>query len=113
MSIPDNQKPKQGGDRAPIRIAKLIVAHANPNGVQIPDGLDGKGLKQAHTLEGGVHGELKLEIEHRPWMRVFRITKCRRITNTVDGKPVESWIPMGRPYHLPDTWAVSVPMDDL
>lgn len=107
-----DSKPKQQGDRTPIRIEKLLIAHANAHGVNLPDGIDGKSQRLNHTVKAGIEGDVKTDIEHRPWLRVFRVTKTKRVTRTEGKQEVESWVPMGRPFHLPDTWAVSVPGDD-
>jgi hypothetical protein len=99
--------------RTPIRIERLIISHANPNGVRMPDGLEGKSDKLQHVLNSGCHGDVTIEIEHRPWLRVFRVVKTKRVTRTgKDGKDAVTFEPMGRPFHLPDTWAVSVPFDE-
>lgn len=99
--------------RTPIRIAKLLFTSPNPHGVKLPEGLDGANERIVPNLTAGVQGETKIEIEHLPWMRVFRITKTRKVSRSGEGKnapEVVTWEPMGRPFHVPDTWAVSIPV---
>jgi hypothetical protein len=123
----DNPQPKQNQqqqrpspERTPIRIERLMFqseGNGSSIGMRLPDGTEGKGEKITPHLEAGIRGSTKIDIEHRPWMRVFRVTKSRRVTRTEkdrNGKDieVESWIPMGPPYHVPDTWCVSVPADE-
>ena len=97
-------KQARGGERIPVRIEKLIIAGSNPHGVMLPWGMNGETERQQHRLVAGINGAEKVEIEHRPWMRVFRITKYRQVG--------DRWEPMGKPYHMPDSWAVSVPVDE-
>lgn len=108
-------KPKQQGERTPIRIERLMFHSDKPtmNGIRIPQGNESKGEELKHDLLAGIHGADKVEIEHRPWLRVFRITRSRKATSTGPNGEIESWVPWGRPFHVPDTWAVSVPMDDM
>lgn len=110
----DQSKPArpQTPDRVPIVIEKLIITHSNPHGVKLPDGNAGQSEKMTHTVTAGDLGDVKVYIEHRPWMRVFRVTKQRRVVRTENEKEVTSWEPMGKPFHIPDTWAVSVPADE-
>jgi len=108
-------KPKQSsGDRTPIRIERLMFRSDKPTmmGIRIPQGNESKSEEQRHDLLAGIHGQDKIEIEHRPWMRVFRVTRWRRQTSTGPNGEIESWTPWGKPFHVPDTWAVSVPADD-
>mgnify|MGYP001585344153 CR=1 FL=1 len=112
------QQPKQRqerGDRAPIRIERLMFHSDKPTmmGIRIPQGTESKGEEQRHDLLAGIHGGEKVEILHLPWMRVFRITRSKRTTSTGPNGEIESWVPWGKPFHVPDTWAVSVPAEDL
>lgn len=106
------QQPRTGGERTPIPIARLLITHTNPSGVEIPHGPEGKSVRRVHTIAAGVESDVQTAIEHRPWERIFRITRARRVTRTEKGKEVEDWIPMGRPFRMPDTWAISEPMDE-
>lgn len=96
-------------ERTPIRIERLLISHHNPGGVELPSGHDGKGLKRLHSVTAGVQGDVLTEIEHRPWMRVFRVTMSKRVRLDSGG---ERWEAIGKPFHIPDTWAVSVPADE-
>lgn len=103
------QRPPQG-DRIPIIIERLLFTSANPHGIKLPHGANGESEKIMPNLQAGILGDVKVDIEHRPWMRVFRVTKSRKVTRTGgDGKEIVEWAPMGLPFHIPDTWAVSVP----
>lgn len=104
-----SNKNKPDPSRTPIAIEKLFLTHTNPHGPNLPDGNDGQSAKPQHTLTAGVLGDVKIEIDHRPWMRVFRVTKWKKTTRTVGDKEVVDWRPMGKPFHIPDAWAVSVP----
>ncbi len=106
-------KPQAPPDRTPIRIEKLIFTSPNPHGVNLPNGADGKGTHVQPNIVAGVHGSVKIEIEHRPWMRVFRVTRSQRVTRTgADNKEIESWRPMGASFHIPEAWAISVVAED-
>ena len=99
--------------RTPIPIAKLLFTSANPHGVKLPHGKDGGNEHIVPNLTAGEQGSVKIEIEHRPWMRVFRVTKLQKVSRTgPNDKEIVTWEPMGRPYHIPDTWAVSIPAED-
>lgn len=113
-AAPKTQPPKQTGpDRTPIPVEKLIFISANPHGLSVPFGPEGKSDKMLAYLVAGEHSDTKTEIEHRPWMRVFRVVKSKKVTRTgKDGKEVASWEPMGKAFHVPDACAVSVPADE-
>lgn len=110
----EQQKPttKPPAERTPIPIDKLIFT--NIAGIKLPDGPEGKNERIMPNLTAGIHGEVKTEIEHRPWLRVFHVTKSKRVTRTggKDGKEIVSWEPMGKAFRIPDTCAVSVPAED-
>ncbi len=106
------QQPKPSGERVPIRIEKLLFTSPNPHGVCLPDGVEGQSQTIRPHITAGEHGGVKIDIEHRPWMRVFRVAKSRKVTRTVNGKEVEEWEPMGKPYHVPESWCVSVPVEE-
>lgn len=101
---PAKQAKPQQPDRTPIAIERLIIHHENTSGVKLPDGNEGKGMKPCHDLHAGEQGSIRIAIEHRPWLRVFHVTKERRVG--------DSWQPMGKPFRIPDSWAVSVPVGD-
>lgn len=117
----DNAQPNQPkqkierGDRVPIRIERLMFKSDKPTmmGIRIPQGNESKGEEQRHDLLAGIQGSEKIEIEHRPWLRIFRITRSRRQTSTGTRGEIETWVPWGKPFHVPDTWAVSIPAEDL
>lgn len=113
------QQQRPARDRMPIRIARLLFRSENSGsqiGMKLPDGTEGRGEKYVAHLDAGIHGATKVEIERLPWPPVFRVTKSRRVTRTErhNGKDVEveSWVPMGPTFDVPDDWAVSVPAED-
>lgn len=95
---------KKPADRTPIRIEKLLFTSANAYGVKLPDGTDGRNERIVPFITAGVQGDIKVEIEWRPWLRMFRVTKSR--------KGSDGWLPMGRPFMIPEAWAVSVVAED-
>lgn len=103
---------KPTADRVPIRIEKLILVSANAYGLKVPDGTDGRGERIIPHLTAGIQGDVKTEIEHRPWLRMYRVQKSRRITQTENGRSVELWHPMGRAFQVPETLAVAVLADE-
>jgi hypothetical protein len=111
---PKPQQPRPQTERSPIPIERLLITVMNPSGVELPHGNDGKSVRRVHTVIAGTEGDIKTEIEHRPWMRVFRVTKLKRVSRTDEKakKEVVEFVPMGRPFHIPDSWAVSVPTED-
>lgn len=116
MTAANEAKPQQRaqGERQPLRIERLTIVHMKPDGIPMPDGYDGQGTRTRHTVKAGIEGDVKTEIDHRPWLRVFRVTRMRKVTSTgKDGKENVSWVPMGRPFHIPDHLAISVPAEDL
>lgn len=96
-------------ERQPIAIEKLLITHANPHGVKLPHGYDGRGEKMLHTVLAGVEGDVKTEIELLPWMASFRIKRSRKVTRTGKDQEVVTWEPMGRPFFIHQTWACWVP----
>jgi hypothetical protein len=108
-----NPQQRPQSERTPIQIARLLITAVNPSGVEVPHGPEGKSVKRAHTIQSGMEGDIKTEIDHRPWLRVFRVTKMKRTTRTgPSGKEIESYEPMGRPFHIPDSWAISEPVEE-
>lgn len=108
----NQNEPKKAADggRQPIGVERLLIAHSNPNGVNVPFGEDGKSSKIQHTIRAGIEGDIKTEIDFMPWMQTFRVKRSKRHTRTGQGdKEIETWSPMGKPYYLPQTWAVWVP----
>lgn len=106
---------KPAGERTPIPIERLMFTSPNVHGVKLPDGQDGRGERIKPNLTAGMEGDVRTEIEHRPWMRVFRVTRSKRITRSgigKDAKEVVTWEPMGKAFHIPDNWAVSVPVEE-
>lgn len=117
MSNEQQQKPQQKperGDRTPIRIKRLMFKSDKPTmmGIRIPQGSESKGEEMRHDLLAGIHGADKVEIEHRPWMRIFRVTRWRKQTSTGPHGEIESWVLWGDPFHVPESWAVSIPVDE-
>lgn len=104
--------PPQKPERTPIPIARLLITHSNPSGVEIPHGIDGKGVRRVHTINAGLEGDIRTEIQHEPWARVFRVTRARKVTRTDKGKEVVTYEPMGRPFRMPDTWAISEAVEE-
>lgn len=103
--------PKQP-ERTPRIIERLIFISPNPAGVKLPDGPDGKGERIIPFLNAGENGGVKIEIEHRPWLRRFFVTKSKKVSRTDKGIEVVSWEPMGKRFDIPDDWAVAVPVDE-
>lgn len=118
-TAPQPTQPKQQrterSDRTPIKIDRLMFHSDKPTmmGIRIPQGNESKGEEQRHDLLAGIAGQDKIDIWHLPWMRVFRIARWRRTTSTGPKGEIESWVPWGKPFHVPDTWAVSIPSEDL
>src|SRR3990167_10114207 len=102
------QKPPADQSRKPIPIERLVFTSPNPHGVKLPDGLDGRGERILPNLTAGDHGGVKIEIEWRPWVRVFRVTRSKKVTHTGKDGEIVTFEAMGKPFHVPDTWAVSV-----
>lgn len=111
---PKPQQQQRPPDRTPIPVDRLVFTSPNPNGVRLPDGAEGKSAKFYPDLMAGDHGGVRVSIEHRPWMRVFRVAKARKVTRADDKtkKEVETWEPMGKPFTIPDSWAVAVTAED-
>lgn len=112
---PQKLKTAQPGvERVPIPIERLIFNTSNPAGLKLPDGPEGKGERIVHNVVAGELGDIRTEIDHRPWLRVFRVTKLKKVTRTDEKtkKEVANWVPMGRPFHIPDCSAVSIPVED-
>lgn len=106
-------QPRPQGERTPIPIARLLITAVNPSGVEVPHGPEGKSVTRRHTIQNGIEGDVKTEIDHRPWLRVFRVTRMKRTTRSgPNGKEIENWEPMGRPFHIPDSWAISEPVEE-
>lgn len=114
LTAPAPKQPKTPSEpaRTPIRVDKLLIAHSNPNGIRLPDGSEGKSDKMQHTVEAGEKSDIKTEIDFRPWLRMYRVAKSRKVTRTVGDKEVASWAPMGKPFFIPEAWAVCVLADD-
>lgn len=115
QKITIDKTPTPKADRAPIRIDRLMFHSDKPTmmGIRIPQGPEGRGEEQRHDLLAGIHGQDKIEILHMPWMRVFRIARWRRHTSTGPKGEIETWVPFGKPFHVPDAWAVSIPSEDV
>ena len=109
-------KPPISPERQPIAIEKLLITHANPHGVKLPDGLEGKGEKMRHTLSAGVEGDVMTKIDLLPWVHSFRVIRSHKVTRTEkqNGKDVEvvTWKPMGKPFFIHQTWCVWVPASE-
>lgn len=95
-------------DRQPIPISRLLLCTANPAGANLPYGNDNKSTKMFAMLESGIHGDVKTTIEHRPWMRMYYV----RQTQKVDRDGGTTWKPKGRPYMIPESWAVGELADE-
>lgn len=112
MNTPDLKKPPQSDTRTPIPLSKLIITHANPHGVKVPKGYEGKSEEMRHSLLAGIEGDVKTEIDLLPWMHAYRITRTRRIMREEKGKNVEGWTPMGAPFFMPREWAIWIPVEE-
>ena len=112
----NTNEPKKQEQRQPIAIDKLLITHANPHGVKLPAGDEGKSEKIHHTVKAGMEGEIKTEIDLLPWMQAFRVKRSKRVTRTEkqNGKDVEvvTFKPIGQPFYIPMTWAVWVPVGE-
>ena len=101
--------------RQPIAVEKLLITHANPHGVKLPDGLEGKGEKMRHTLSAGVEGDVMTKIDLLPWVHSFRVIRSNKVSRTEkqNGKDVEvvTWRPMGKPFFIHQTWCVWIPAE--
>jgi hypothetical protein len=86
MNTPN--KPAQ----SPIRVARLLVVSTNPAGIRNPLDSD----RVSHTLASGEAGDVRTEIEYRPWMRHHRVSRATRVNNGT-GKP-DTWKPIGAWY---------------
>lgn len=118
MSNEPAQQPKQQrqqGDRTPIKIERLMFHSDKPTmmGVRIPQGPESKGEEQCHNLLAGVAGQDKIEIDYRPWLRAFRIARFRKQTSTGPTGEIEKWEPWGKPFCVPESWAVWIPSEDV
>lgn len=112
---PQPQQPKQrpSADRTPIPIEKLLITVMNPSGVEIPSGPKGESVRRVHTIIAGLEGDTKTDIEHLPWLRVFRISRSKRVTRSgANGKESVSYEPLGKPFRMPDSWAISIAVDE-
>ena len=109
------QKQRPSGDRQPIKIDRLMFHCDKPTmmGIRIPQGNESKGEEQRHDILAGIHGQDKVMIWHLPWIRVFRVARFRRQTSTGPDGEIESWVPWGKPFHVHESWAVSIPTEDL
>ena len=105
MTTPDLKKSEA---RTPIPLSKLIITHANPHGVKIPKGYEGKSEEMRHSLLAGIEGDIKTEIDLLPWMHAYRITRTRRVIE----KDVIAWRLMGAPFFMPREWAVWIPIEE-
>ena len=105
---------KPRGERVPIAITKLLISHANPHGVKLPYGPNGENARIVHHVKSGVDGDVRTEIEWRPWMRMYRVTRMKKVTRTgKDGKEVLTWEPMGRPFLIPESWCCAILAEEL
>lgn len=113
-NTPDPKPTKPTGDpaRQPIAVDRLLITHTNPHGVKMPEGPEGRGEKMQHSLKSSTEGDIKTEIEFRPWMRAFRVKRTQRVTHTENGKEVATWKAMGKPFYIHETWAVWVPVEE-
>ena len=105
---------KPRGERVPIAITKLLISHANPNGVKIPYGPNGENDRIVHHVKTGEEGDVKTTIEWRPWMRMYRVVRMKKVTRTgKDGKEIVTWEPMGAAFGIPESWACPVFAEEL
>lgn len=112
---PTAPAPKQTAERTPIPIEKLLFSGANPHGIKLPDGMEGRNERITPNLVAGIHGEVRIEIEWRPWLRSFYVVRSKRVGRSgagKDAKEIVSWEPMGRQFRIPDDWAVAILADD-
>lgn len=99
------QKPAPNGDRTPIAIELLLIAHSNPHGVRLPEanGTD----RILHKVIAGVEGDIETKIDFLPWMRRYRVTRQKK----VGANDKVTWEPHGKPFFIPETWAVHIEAD--
>jgi hypothetical protein len=108
MSNNTNEAPKTKqppGERTPIMIELLLIAHDNPNGVRIPKP-GGSGDKLTHTLSAGEQGDVRTEIEFLPWMRRYRVTYFQK-----KGANDKITWEANKPFYIPETWCVHIEAD--
>lgn len=115
MSNEQQQKPQRQADRTPIKIKRLMFHSDKPTmmGIRVPQGPESKSEEQRHDMLAGIHGQDKIEIDYRPWLRAFRIARFRKQTSTGPSGEIESWTQYGDPFFVSDTWAVWVPVEDM
>lgn len=104
--LAESPKPKQQTptERTPILVAKILISHSNPNGVRLPfPGQHGGNDHIAHSITAGVAGDVKVEIEYRPWMRHHRILRSHRVGN-------DGW-KLTNEFYIPEQWAAWVPAE--
>lgn len=102
MSEDNKSKP------TPIRVAKLMIAHASAHGVRVPfPARDTTEIE--HTITAEIREGLKTEIEFRPWLRHHRVARFDRVTKTENGKESVTWKLRGE-FFIPETWATWAPV---
>ena len=113
--LPKQPAPKQDRERTPIPVEKLLFVSANPHGIKLPDGMDGRNERILPNLISGVQGSVKIEIDWRPWLRAYRVVKSNRVSRSgtgKDAKEIVTWERMGRPFVIPESLAVAILADD-
>lgn len=101
------EAPREG-----IRVAKLLVVSPNPAGVRVPvAGRNGGSDHFAHSIEAGINGNWKTEIEFRPWMRHHRVTRFEKTSRTQGKEEVIEWKPSGE-FFIHETLVVWSPVGE-
>jgi hypothetical protein len=90
---------------APIKVARLLVVSTNAAGIRNPLDRD----HMAHTITAGDHGDHRLDIEYRPWMRHHRIARSNRVKGD-EGAP-DTWTP-SRVWYVHEQLATFTPADE-
>jgi hypothetical protein len=110
---PNQHEQKKQEQRQPIAVERLLITHANPAGVKLPHGDEGKSEKISHTVKAGMEGDIKTEIDLLPGMQSFRVKRTKRVTRSgPNDKEIVEWKPIGQPFYIPQAWACWVPVGE-
>lgn len=105
MSDEDTKKPKS------IAVERLVMC--DPKGIQLPHGPLGENVQVTGMLKAGMNNNIRVEIHHRPWMRAFRVVRSMREQREENGKQVDVYKPMGRPFHIHETKCTWVYVEEV
>lgn len=98
----NQNKPAKTDERQGVPVSKLLIAHSNPHGVRVPyPGRNGEKDHMLHSIEAGTFGDVRFEIEYRPWMRHHRVV--RSVKEKTNWKPSHE-------FFLPESWCAWIPV---